>query len=64
MTKPAFSESDLEAFLDEALPAEEMARIEKALRAEPALVRRHGGDQRLAGTRGSTAWARSGAATG
>jgi hypothetical protein len=35
-----FSESDLEAFLDEALPSEEMARIEKALRAEPGLVRR------------------------
>jgi hypothetical protein len=35
-----FSESDLEAFLDEALPAEEMTRIEKTLRAEPALVQR------------------------
>jgi hypothetical protein len=35
-----FSQSDLEAFLDEALPAEEMARIEKALRKDPALARR------------------------
>jgi hypothetical protein len=40
VTTPNFCESDLEAFLDEALPAEEMARIEKALRKEPALVRR------------------------
>jgi len=35
-----FSDSDLEAFLDEALPPEEMAGIEKALRKDPALVRR------------------------
>ena len=39
MTQP-FSESDLEAFLDEALAADAMARIEKALRGDPALVRR------------------------
>ncbi|MCR4414740.1 MAG: hypothetical protein NUV77_20175, partial [Thermoguttaceae bacterium] len=31
--------SELEAYLDEALPAEEMARIEKALRKDGALVR-------------------------
>ncbi len=36
----AFSESDLEAFLDEALPPDEMAVIEKALRKDPALARR------------------------
>ena len=35
-----FSESDLEAYLDEALPAEEMSRLEKALRDDPKLVRR------------------------
>jgi hypothetical protein len=39
MSSP-FTESDLEGFLDEALPSEEMARIEKALREDPALVRR------------------------
>ena len=33
-------QSDLEAFLDEALPPEEMARIEEALRADPELARR------------------------
>lgn len=33
------STSELEAYLDEALPAEEMARIEKALRKDAALVR-------------------------
>jgi hypothetical protein len=33
-------ESDLEAYLDEALPAEEMCRLERALRDDPALVRR------------------------
>lgn len=33
----AFRQSDLEAYLDEALPAEEMARIEKALRNSPSL---------------------------
>jgi RNA polymerase sigma-70 factor (ECF subfamily) len=32
--------ADLEAYLDEALPAEEMAQIEKALRGDPELVRR------------------------
>jgi len=36
----AFSQSDLEAFLDEALPPEDMAGIEKALRKDPALARR------------------------
>lgn len=30
--------AELEAYLDEALPAEEMARIEKALRSDPALT--------------------------
>jgi len=30
---------DLEAYLDEALPAEDMARIEKALRTDAALLR-------------------------
>ncbi len=32
-------QSDLEAYLDEALPPEEMARIELALRKDPELVR-------------------------
>ncbi|OHB66832.1 MAG: hypothetical protein A2V70_03850 [Planctomycetes bacterium RBG_13_63_9] len=32
-------QSDLEAYLDEALPPEDMARIEKALREDPELVR-------------------------
>ncbi len=36
----SFSQSDLEAFLDEALPSEDMARIEKALRKDSALARR------------------------
>jgi anti-sigma factor RsiW len=31
-------QSDLEAYLDEALPTEDMARIEKALRNDPDLV--------------------------
>ena len=35
-----FPESDLEAYLDEALPAEEMCRLEKALRNDHTLVRR------------------------
>ena len=34
-----FSPSDLEAYLDEALPPEEMARIEKAAREDRGLVR-------------------------
>jgi hypothetical protein len=34
-----FPVSDLEAYLDEALPAAEMAGIEKAARGDPALVR-------------------------
>jgi len=38
MTK-AFRQSDLEAYLDEALPPEEMARIEKAMRGDRALMR-------------------------
>ena len=38
MTAP-FRQPDLEAYLDEALPVEEMARIEKALRDDPALAR-------------------------
>ncbi len=33
-----FRPSDLEAYLDEALPADEMARIEKAVRKDPALA--------------------------
>lgn len=33
-------QSDLEAFLDEALPSDEMARIEAVLRRDPELVRR------------------------
>ena len=32
--------SQLEAYLEEALPAEEMARIEKAIRKDPELIRR------------------------
>lgn len=32
--------ADLEAYLDEALPVETMARIEKALRGDPALLER------------------------
>ncbi len=31
-------QSDLEAYLDEALPAAEMARVEKALRKDPSLL--------------------------
>lgn len=34
------SQARLEAYLDEALPAEEMSRVEKALRANPRLVER------------------------
>lgn len=33
-----YRQSDLEAYLDESLPPEETARIEKALRADPALL--------------------------
>ena len=36
MPKP-LCQSDLDAYLDEALPPEEMARIEQALRKDPAL---------------------------
>ena len=32
-----FSQSDLEAYLDEALPPEEMAQMEQAMRADPAV---------------------------
>ncbi|MGD0898358.1 MAG: hypothetical protein ABR915_11020 [Thermoguttaceae bacterium] len=39
MTSP-LRQADLEAYLDEALPAEEMAETEKALRDAPELVRR------------------------
>jgi hypothetical protein len=35
----AIRQSDLEAYLDEALPAEEMASIERALREDPKLMR-------------------------
>jgi anti-sigma factor RsiW len=38
MTSP-LRQADLEAYLDEALPAEEMAGIERALRDDPALLR-------------------------
>jgi len=39
MSRP-IAESDLEAYLDEALPAEEMARIEQALRGDRRLLER------------------------
>jgi len=39
MTMP-FNAAELEAYLDEALPTEEMAWIEKALRDDPKLTRR------------------------
>jgi hypothetical protein len=35
-----FSEAELEAYLDEALSSDEMAEMETALRADPALTRR------------------------
>ncbi len=38
MSKP-IGTSELEAYLDEALPADDMARIEKALRKDAALAR-------------------------
>ncbi len=38
MTVP-FRTTDLEAYLDEALPIEEMTRIEKTLRDDPSLAR-------------------------
>jgi hypothetical protein len=34
-----FSSTDLEAYLDDALPLEEMARIEKAMREQPTLAK-------------------------
>ena len=36
----SFHQSDLEAYLDEALPPDEMASIEKAVRNDPALLKR------------------------
>jgi anti-sigma factor RsiW len=36
---PPFPQPDLEAYLDEALPVEEMTRIEKTLRDDPSLAR-------------------------
>jgi anti-sigma factor RsiW len=39
MSATTFTPSDLDAYLDEALPPEEMARIEKALRGDSALVK-------------------------
>lgn len=38
MTKPLFTNADLEAYLDEALPVETMARMEQALRDDRKLV--------------------------
>lgn len=35
-----FSDLDLEAYLEEALPAADMARVESAVRQEPELLRR------------------------
>jgi len=35
-----FSQSDLEAYLDEALPPDQMASVEKALREDPELIRK------------------------
>jgi hypothetical protein len=37
---PQFSQAELEAYLDEALPVEHAARIEQSLRDNPELVRR------------------------
>jgi anti-sigma factor RsiW len=39
MTSHPYHDCDLEAYLDEGLAPEEMARIEQALRSDPALVR-------------------------
>ncbi len=39
----SFSTTELEAYLDEALPAEQMARIEQALRSDRSLVRQLAG---------------------
>lgn len=39
MTEP-INPTDLEAYLEEALPADEMARIEQALREQPQLLER------------------------
>ena len=40
MSKSSLRQSTLHAFLDEALPPEEMADVEKRLRDDPSLVRR------------------------
>jgi anti-sigma factor RsiW len=40
MSRSEFTLSDLEAYLDEALPVDEMGRVEEALRADPALLAR------------------------
>lgn len=40
MTAPQYSDRELEAYLDEALPASEMARVESAVRETPALLQR------------------------
>jgi hypothetical protein len=40
MTQATFTHAELEAFLDEALPAEVMARIEEALRVDRELAER------------------------
>ena len=37
---PELNDADLRAFLDEALPADQMSKIEEQLRADPALHRR------------------------
>jgi len=42
MPKPTLRQAELEAYLDEALPPEEMALIEKVLRKTPDLVRQLG----------------------
>ena len=38
MSSRSFSNSDLEAYLDEALPVDEMGRVEEALRSDQQLV--------------------------
>ncbi len=40
MSGPAFSESDLEAYLDEALPVDDMGKVEQALRGDAQLLAR------------------------
>jgi len=58
----SFSDADLESYLDEALPAEEMVAIEKRAREDPALVGRLAEVQARRDS-GRCRWARSGAAT-